>query len=200
MVRNSVKLPDLGKFKFPAPPAQGRARVIGVVANQLVTTHRVVDVAELSGTARLAVIERHGKNGNIAYGYVSGTGIVRGAIATSIAHDSHNVILLGVDDADMIFAARELEKMAGGAVAVLNGKVLAAMPFAIGGLMSEFPAEVVASQDRALKLAAQTQLGVTLPEPVTTLSFLALPVIPSLKLTDQGLFDGEKFEFVKLYF
>ncbi len=202
MVSNSVKLPDLKKFAFPPPPENGKARVIGIVPGQLVTEHRVVPVAELSscGIARLAVIERHGKNGNIAYGYVSGTGIVRGAFATTIAHDSHNLLILGKDDASMRFAASALQKIGGGAVAVLDGEILAAMPLPVGGLMSTQPAEIVAAQDRELKIAAKTRLGVTLPEPLTTLSFFALPVIPSLKLTDKGLFDGEKFEFVPLYF
>ncbi|MCQ2352876.1 MAG: hypothetical protein MJ033_05310 [Victivallaceae bacterium] len=202
MVENSVKLPDLKKFAFPLPPEKGNVRVIGVVPGQIVTEHRIVPVAEIAsgGIARLAVIERHGKNGNIGYGYVSGTGIVRGAFATTIAHDSHNLLILGKDDASMRFAAATLREMGGGAVAVLDGEILAEMPLAVGGLMSTQPAEVVAAQDRALKFAAKKHLGITLPEPLTALSFLALPVIPSLKLTDRGLFDGENFEFVPLYF
>ena len=202
MVGNSVKLPDLKKFAFPLPPEKGNVRVIGVIPGQIVTEHRIVPVAEIASgdIARLAVIERHGKNGNIAYGYVSGTGIARGALATTIAHDSHNLLILGKDDESMRFAAATLREMGGGAVAVLDGEILAAMPLAVGGLMSTQPAEVVAAQDRALKLAAEKQLGITLPEVLTALPFLSLPVIPSLKLTDRGLFDGEKFEFVPLYF
>lgn len=200
MVTNTVKLPKLDTFAFPEPPADGVAHVIGIINGQLITKHVVVPVNEL-GTrdiARLAVIERHGKNGNMAYALVADSGLKRGAFATTIAHDSHNLLVLGQNDADMKFAAETLASIGGGAVAVLDNQVLASMPFPIGGLMSDQRAEVVIAQNNALNKAAR-ELGITWEHPLTTLSFLALPVIPELKLTDRGLFDTNAFRFTELY-
>ncbi|MCQ2378235.1 MAG: hypothetical protein MJ016_03360, partial [Victivallaceae bacterium] len=178
MVRNSVKLPDLSAFRFPETPRHGHARVIALVEDQLITERLLLPVGELAGldVARLAVLERHGKNGNIAFALVAGSGLRRGALATTIAHDSHNVLVLGKNDGDMRFAVEALREMQGGAVAVLDGKILAAMSLPVGGLMSESPAEVVAQEDAALDEATKKTLGMTPSSPLLTLSFLSLPV------------------------
>ncbi|MCQ2389907.1 MAG: adenine deaminase [Kiritimatiellae bacterium] len=197
--QNTVHLPDLARFSFPMPPAGATTlAAIGVTPGQLVTRREKHDLAAASTLARLAVIERHGKNGNIGYAYASGTGLVRGAIATTIAHDSHNLIVLGAEDADMRLATARLAEIGGGACVACGGEVVAELPLPIGGLMSPQSAAEVAARDARLREAAKVT-GCTLPEPLGTLSFLALPVIPHLKLTDRGLFDGDRFAFVPLY-
>ena len=158
-------------------------------------TEVLTDKVELrAGDAflRLAVVERHGVNGNIAYAPVVGAGPFHGALATSVAHDSHNVIVMGDNDADMRRAVVRLGELGGGAVATVDGEVLAALPLPIGGLMSDADAASVAEADGRLRREVR-RLGCTLPEPLTSLSFLALPVIPHLRLTDRGLFDADAF-------
>jgi len=129
---------------------------------------------------------------------VQGFGLKRGALASSVAHDSHNIIVVGTNDRDMLAAAREIEVMRGGLVAVNQGQVKARLPLPIAGLMSDQTIEVVRSQMDDL-LTATRDMGSSYPDPFMTLSFLALPVIPELKLTDQGLVDVNQFQFVPLF-
>jgi len=131
-------------------------------------------------------------------GFVRGFGLKRGAIASSVAHDSHNIIVVGADDADMMAAARAVADMGGGLAAVENGTVRARLPLPIAGLMSDQPLEVVREEMEKLLAVAQ-EIGSQLHDPFMALSFLALPVIPALKLTDQGLVDVNQFEFVPLF-
>ena len=128
-------------------------------------------------------------------GLVKGLGLKRGAIATSVAHDSHNIIVVGADDSDMKFAVREIEKMQGGFVAVEGGKILAALPLPVAGLISLEPAEEVALKMGILNRAAR-EIGATPRNPFITLSFLALPVIPELRITDRGLVDVSEFRII----
>ena len=185
---NTVRLPDLSRRVFRAPgPKDGRLDVIGVRDGSIITEHLRREPSDTDDLALLTVIERHGRNGNVASAWTARTGLRRGAIATTIAHDHHNLLVLGNDADDIRAAAAHLATLGGGQCVVLDGRVLADLPLPIAGLMSERPAADVASRIEALKAAAR-QTGSTLADPFATLSFLALPVIPALKLTDRGLF------------
>ncbi len=187
-------------------PAQGKAqaRVIEIVPDQLLTcevveTARVEAGLMVSDTThdmlKLAVIERHKGTGNVGLGFVRGFKLNKGALASSFSHDSHNIIVVGTNDDDMMSAARAISAMQGGMVVVANGEVLARVPLPIGGLMSDQPIERVREELDYL-IAAARSLGTDLHAPFSALSFLALPVIPDLKLTDKGLVDVRKFDYV----
>jgi len=147
---------------------------------------------------KIAVIERHRATGNVGLGFVRGFGLRCGAIASSVAHVSHNIVVVGADDGDMMAAAREVAAMGGGLAAVEGGQVRARLPLPIAGLMSDAPIEVVRREMDEL-LAAARKMGCRLHDPFMTMSFLALPVIPELKLTDRGLVDVTQFKFVPLF-
>jgi adenine deaminase len=138
------------------------------------------------------VIERHGKNGNVGRGFVKGFGLKRGAIASSVGHDSHNITVVGVDDADMARAVNRVIEMGGGFAVSGDGRICAELALPLAGLMSLEPFETVCSVLHELRTAAKA-LGCTLPEPFLQVAFLALPVIPHLKITDLGLFDVDRF-------
>jgi adenine deaminase len=183
------------------------ARVIGLVPDQIVTRHLVKEVPIRDGQAvadverdilKLAVVERHRGTGNVGLGFVHGLGLKRGALAGSVGHDAHNLTIAGCDDASMMTAARAVAELGGGLVATAGDQVLAQVPLPIAGLMSDQPLEAVRQQMDELVEAAQ-DLGSALHDPLMTLGFLALEVIPSLKLTDQGLVDVEAFDFVPLF-
>ena len=145
---------------------------------------------------KLVVVERHRATGNIGVGLVMGFGLKQGALASSIAHDSHNIIAVGVNDEDIVTAISEIERLNGGLVVAAEGRVLASLALPIAGLLSDEPLEVVVAKlGRLEQLAAD--LGTTLVSPFSTLSFLALPVIPELRLTDLGLVDVKAFRLVK---
>lgn len=194
-------------LRVSAPPGHTTLRVIEAIEGQIVTGARLMPARIENGEAvadpdrdllKLAVVERHRGTGNVGVGFVTGFGLRRGALASSVAHDSHNIIVVGTNDEDMLLAVREIERLGGGQVAVADGRVLAALPLPIAGLMSDRPLEEVAEADEAIHRAARS-LGCTLQSPYMTLSFLALPVIPKLKLTDKGLVDVERFELVDLW-
>jgi adenine deaminase len=188
--------------------AQGRrARVIEVHPEQVVTGQAVEEVKRVGNLAvadperdilKLAVIERHLASGRIALGFVKGFGLKRGALASSVGHDSHNLIVLGAEDRDMMAAARLVGRMRGGLAVAVGGEKVAALPLPIAGLMSDQPIEVVREGLDRLLVACR-DLGATLPNPFMTLTFLALPVIPHLKLTDMGLVDVDAFQIVPLF-
>jgi adenine deaminase len=146
----------------------------------------------------MAVVERHRNTGNVGLGFVKGFGLRKGAVASSVAHDSHNIVVVGADDADMRAAVEAVAEMRGGQVVVADGQVKARLPLPIAGLMSDQPLEEVRDRLEALTAAAR-ELGCVLPDPLMTMSFLALPVIPTLKLTDKGLVDVEQFAIVPLF-
>ncbi len=188
--------------------AQGElARIIRIVPDQIITEKHILAPTMQKGLVvadterdilKLAVIERHKGSGRIGLGLVSGFGLKKGALGTTVAHDSHNVIIVGTNDADILKAAKELKRMGGGFVAVAGGKVAAALALPIAGLMSDRPAEEVA--ENLTKLLDKAHVwGSRLANPFVTLSFLALPVIPELKLTDRGLVDVSQFKVVSLF-
>jgi adenine deaminase len=189
-------------------PAQGsRARVIGVIENQVVTNHFIEEVPQENGYVltdverdilKMAVIERHRGTGNMGLGFIHGFGLKAGALATSVANDHHNIVVVGVDDQSMYTAAYAVGKMGGGLASANKDQVMAALPFPIAGLMSDQPAEAVADAMETLQNSAAA-LGSELSDPFMTLSFMALEVIPALKLTDQGLIDVEQFRPVRLF-
>jgi adenine deaminase len=182
-------------------------RVIGILPDQIVTralveTVHAGDGEILADTRRdilkIAVIERHSGTGHIGLGLVNGIGLREGAIASSIAHDSHNLVVVGATDPDMLAAARAVFRMGGGLAAVRNGQVVAALRLPVAGLMSDRPVAEVREGMRGL-LEAAAAMGCPLSNPFMQMAFLALPVIPELKLTDLGLVDVGRFDFVPLF-
>jgi adenine deaminase len=199
-MRGSVHLPELpGASAFALePPAGGQARVIGIDPDTLTTRNLVLDVTDPgAGVARIAVAERHLGTGRIGLGYVLGFGLARGAIASTVAHDAHNCMVVGelgpAGPAEMAVAIARLAETGGGQVAVLDGRVIAEVTLPIGGLMSDRPAAEVAAAVEQLERVAATALGVTIGTPFMHLSFLGLSVIPELRITDRGLVDVDKF-------
>lgn len=183
-----------------------RYPVIEVVPGQIITGHAVEVVRVEDGhiaadlerdILKLAVVERHRATGNVGVGLVRGFGLRRGALASSYAHDSHNIVVVGTNDEDMFRAALNVATLQGGLVAAADGRVVASLPLPVAGLMSPRPIDEVARDLDAVEEAARS-LGATVPAPFAVLSFLALPVIPTLKLTDRGLVDVAKGEFVDL--
>ena len=171
--------------------ASGKAMpIIEIVPGQIITRKRIEKIKATPDTNRdilkLVVMERHKATGNIGLGLVSGFGLKRGALASSIAHDSHNVIAIGTSDEDIFTAIKEIERLQGGLVVAAQGKVLASLALPIAGLLSDQPLEVVVSKLERLEEIA-TELGTKLVSPFATLSFLALPVIPEIRLTDRGV-------------
>jgi adenine deaminase len=146
----------------------------------------------------MAVIERHHATGNVGLGLVQGFRLVRGALASSVAHDSHNIVVVGTRDEEMLAAVSAIKEMDGGLVAVEDGEVLASLPLPVAGLLSESHMQEVA-EGIAECIDAAHKLGCTLEDPFMTLSFLCLPVIPELKLTDRGLVDAVAFRMVPLF-
>ncbi|MDH7475192.1 MAG: adenine deaminase [Anaerolineae bacterium] len=205
-VRSSVNVNWSGvDLKVPADGP--RLRVIELVPDQIITRQRVEEATVADGLAvadvdrdllKIAMIERHLASGRCAVGFVRGFGLKRGALASSVAHDSHNIIVVGTNDRDMIAAAQEIEAMRGGLAAVDEGQVKARLALPVAGLMSDQPIEVVRQQMDEL-LSASQSMGSPLLNPFMALSFLSLPVIPELKLTDRGLVDVNQFQFVPLF-
>ncbi len=204
-VEKTVRCSKVRPEDFELKLAGDVVNVIGITPKSIVTQHvvrRVYQDAEgcfqsnpKIDVVKIAVVERHGKTGDIGIGLVENFNLKGGSIATSIAHDSHNLIVIGDNDADMALAVNRLIDMDGGIVVTSQGEVRAELALKIGGLMSDAPMEEVSSALKVLRREAHETLGIpkTL-EPFMTLSFLALPVIPELKITDQGYFDVTRFE------
>ncbi len=196
-VTDTVHLPPLGATALRLEGTARPVRVIQAIPNQILTRSldlppTIRDGAVVADPSRdllkLACVERHGRTGGVAVGLVTGFGLQEGALASTVGHDHHNLLAVGADDGDMILAARRLEELGGGFVAVQNGRVLAELALEIAGLVTDAPLTEVRARMRALDEAA-ARLGVTLPSPFMALSFLGLPVIPELRLTDLGLVD-----------
>lgn len=193
--RDAFRIPDTGAIR----------PIIEVVPGQIVTRKRMERVSNQDGNAaadtardilKLAVVERHHATGNIGLGLVRGFGLKKGALASSIAHDAHNIVVVGTSDDDMFAAVKEIERLQGGLAIAAGGEVTGSLALPIAGLLSDEPLEKVAGQlERLEKLARD--LGTTLPSPFATLSFMALPVIPELKLTDRGLVDVNEFRLIE---
>jgi adenine deaminase len=205
-VRQSVRIAPLAREDLAAPSGGGSIRVIGLVTDQVVTESlvevpTVEDGFAVSDPARdlakIAVVERHLATGRVGVGFVSGSGLQRGALASTVAHDAHNLVVLGVSDVDMLAAVACAAELGGGIVAVADGRVLAECPLPVAGLFSVATLDEVIAQSRACTDAA-TSLGWNGATPFLTMAFLALSVIPALKITDRGLVDVERFELVPL--
>src|SRR5919109_3082844 len=206
-VRHTVRIRPLATNDFAVPWAgDGGARVIGVIPDQIVTDSlveepRVDGARALSDPERdllkIAVVERHLGTGRIGLGFVRGFGLRSGALASTVAHDAHNIVVVGMDDHDMARAVRRLSEIGGGVVVVESGGVRAELALPIAGLLSESPLDDVVAASRGC-IEAAAKLGCTLESPFQQLAFLALSVIPSLKITDAGLVDVDRFELVPL--
>ena len=184
---------------------EGTHLVIEIVPGQIVTKKRVEKVRVVDGIVlpdlerdilKLVVVERHKASGNIGLGLVKGFGLKKGVLASSIAHDSHNIVAVGTNDFDILRAIEGIEKLQGGLVVCANEEILASLPLPIAGLLSPEPVEVVVTQFEEVERAAAS-LGNVAPAPFSILSFLALPVIPELRLTDLGLVDVNEFRVIK---
>jgi adenine deaminase len=201
---DSVKARVVKAADFGVPVAEGETPVIGVMPGKIITEHRryklptsgnqtAVDLA--NDVIKVAVIERHGKNGNHANGFVQGFGLKKGAIASTVGHDSHNICVVGVSEEDMALAANRLGEIKGGFVVVEDGKVTGEIPLPVAGLMSLEPYECVRDTLHHLRKAAYA-LGTTLEEPFLQVAFLPLPVIPHLKISDKGIVDVDQFRLI----
>lgn len=215
--RNSVLLPALDEdsFRISIPyPNCKRLNVIGIIPNKLESVHLKLSISDIDSMKdgrcgsfkpspkddliKISVVERHRASGNMGLGILKGLGIKEGAIGTTIAHDSHNLILAGANDRDMLFAAQELRKMHGGIIVVRDGIVLASIKLEIGGLMTSRKYAEVESDLMELHSAVKMIAPDIDFNPFLTLSFLSLPVIPDLKITDKGLFDVVNFRFIDI--
>lgn len=209
-----LEVPDWVRYSVrPAPVTQGsfrlaatgpRARVIRIIPGQLLTGEEVAEVPQRDGAltaepdrdlAKIAVVERHHATGRIGLGFVAGTGLRRGAFASTVAHDAHNIVVVGVDDADMAACVTRLTQIGGGIVIAEGGRAVDDLPLPVAGLMSDRPIEEVSTSLSRLEGRLQ-QMGVPLSAPFMAVSFLALSVIPKLKITDRGLIDVDRFEVV----
>jgi len=205
-VRQTVRIAPVAWSDLSIPSDGSEIRVIGLVPDQVVTEAlverpRVVDGFAVADPARdlvkIAVIERHLATGRAGVGFVRGSGLTRGALGSTVAHDAHNIVVLGASDEDMLAVVERLVELGGGNVVVDDGRVVAECPLRVAGLLSEAPLADVIAQSSACNEAAAA-LGWTGQTPFLTMSFLALSVIPSLKITDQGLVDVDRFELVPL--
>jgi adenine deaminase len=205
VARASVRAPVVSPAAFRHAGGGDAQPVIGIVEGRIITEHLTETVApDATGDRppdpardliRIAVVERHGVHGGIATGFVRGFGLKRGAIASTVCHDHHNIAVVGADYADMALAVNRLAEIEGGFVVAAGGRVLAEIALPVAGLMSLAPFEAVARDLHALRDAARS-LGVSLREPFLQLSFLCLPVIPHLKITDRGMVDVDRFALI----
>jgi adenine deaminase len=207
LLPDSFKLHDVTLDDFQLPAPHDTAQIIQIIPDQIVTGKIIdrvrvengVGVADVErDTLKLAVVERHRATGNVGVGLVRGFGLKRGALASSVAHDSHNIVVVGASDADMLAAVRAVAETGGGQAVVADGQLLARVALPIAGLMSDQPVAVVRQQLDQLVAAAHS-LGCPLHAPFMALSFLALPVIPDLKMTDKGLVDVTRFQIVPVF-
>jgi adenine deaminase len=202
--RNSVQAPIVAAGDFRTTSNRAETDVIGVIPGKIITEHLHEVIEPQNGDKspdiardliKIAVVERHGINGNIATGFVKGFGLQRGAIASTVCHDHHNIACVGANYDDMALASNRMTALEGGFVVTENGKILAELALPVAGLMSLESFEHVREKLEILRAAAKL-LGVTLDEPFLQLAFLALPVIPMLKITDRGMVDVAKFEII----
>jgi adenine deaminase len=199
-----ARMPTVDDLRVSAPGATARVRTIGMVPGELATEHRVVEAPVVDGEvradasidlAKAASIERHGGAGTIGLGFVQGLGLARGAVASTVAHDNHNLLVVGMDDGDMLVAVERLRETGGGMIAVDDGEVIGEVRLPIAGLMSDRSVADVADEVRSLARAYEA-LGCELEYPFMMVSFLSLGVIPALRVTNRGLVDGREFTLV----
>ena len=206
-VRNSFYLDELSPADFYIEPEGSRCRVIKITPGQLLTDEWIaeIDFNRANGIdikrdiLKLAVIERHLNTGHKGIGFISGIGMKKGAIASSVSHDAHNLIVIGTNDEDMAAAANRIRAMGGGNVVVSEGKIIAEMPLPEAGLMSDLSAAEIAAQNEEVRMAVHKLDASAEIEPFMNMAFLSLPVIPSLKMTTLGLVDVDRQELVSLF-
>ncbi|TML18905.1 MAG: adenine deaminase [Actinobacteria bacterium] len=205
-VKHSVRIQPVSSDDFRIPWTGGAGRVIGLVPDQVVTELLTLELTTSGGAAvadaaedlvKIAAVERHLGTGRIGLGFVRGSGLQHGALASSVSHDAHNIVVVGVSDEDMALAVTRLAELGGGIVAVEDGRVHAELPLPVAGLLADAPLVEVIERSLACNDAARA-LGWSGATPFLTLSFLGLSVIPSLKITDRGLVDVDRFELVPL--
>ena len=201
---DTVRIKSFDMEALKLTPSGESFPVIEIVPGQIVTRKRIERVKIKDGAVmpdlqedilKLVVVERHKASGNIGLGLVKGFGLKRGALASSIAHDSHNIVAVGTNDNDILTAIKEIERLQGGLVVCTDGKILAALPLPVAGLLSPEPLEAVVKKFEEVEQTANG-LGNVPPAPFALLSFIALPVIPEIRLTDMGLVDVTKFELI----
>lgn len=206
-VRNSVNVRWITPEDFKIPAKSNKIRALEVIPNQLITKSIISEIKINNNNAvsnidtdtlKICVIERHRATGNIGKGFVKGFNLKCGAIASTVAHDSHNMIVIGTNDFDMYTAAVALIKCQGGKVVVKDGEILANLPLPIAGLMSDKDFDYIINKCEELNCAAQA-IGCTIGDPFMTMGFLSLPVIPELKITDKGVFDTNKLDFIDIF-
>jgi len=208
-VQNSFHVKDFSENKLKLNLKSDKVHVIDILPGGVVTGKGTAEIkrdgngdfvrSPLEDIVKIAVVERHQGTGNVAVALLRGYGIKEGAVALSIAHDSHNIIVVGTSDSDMTYAVKQLITQKGGIILVKNGEVKASMPMPIGGIMSDQSGEDVERSLTRIHEVASTELGISdSVEPIMTLCFMSLAVIPELKLTDMGLFDVTKFQFISL--
>ncbi len=205
-VRSSMNV-DWDSLDFAIPAAGRAVRVIGAIEDQLITEHLIEAPTLRDGLAvrdpardllKMAVVERHQNSGHVGKGFIKRFGLTRGALAGTVAHDHHNLVVIGADDRSMMTAARAVGAMRGGLVVAEGDQALAQLPLPVAGLMSDQPIEAVRSGYDDL-LSAAHALGAAMHDPFMAMSFSALEVIPHLKLTDLGLVDVDQFALVPLW-
>jgi adenine deaminase len=202
-IERTVRLQDFNVERLRLAGHTGTARVIGLIPDQIVTDDRALEVEAVDGflvanpsrdLLKIAVVERYGR-GQVGVGLVQGLGLQTGAVASSVAHDAHNIVVAGTNDVDMALAVQEIERLQGGLVIVQNGTVIDRLPLPLGGIVSPLPAAEVA---QALERLDRTlaSMGVQIAHPLGFLSFLALSVVPKLKITDLGVLDVDAWQIV----
>jgi adenine deaminase len=205
-VRHTVRIQPVASNDFHIPWEGGKARVIGLIEGQIVTdaleeeprVDNGLAVADpVRDLAKIAVVERHLGTGRIGLGFVRGFGLKRGAFASTFSHDAHNIVVVGIDDDDMARAVQRLAELGGGLVVIADMGVQAELPLPVAGLLSVEPYEEAVAESEACVAAVQ-ELGCTFPSPFQMMAFLALSVIPKLKITDRGLIDVDEFQLVPL--
>ncbi len=201
---HSVKLDPVEEGDFAVPAGQSVQSVIGLLPGKIITEHRRIEMTPVAGRLvadpardllKICVFARHGSNRNIGRGFVQGFGFAEGALASSVGHDSHNLCVVGSNDADMAIAINRLIALQGGFVAVRNGEIIGELALPLAGLMSLEPFETVEHKLRTLRAGVRA-MGCPLAEPFLQLAFLPLPVIPHLKITDRGMVDVDRFELI----
>lgn len=204
---NSIHVARIQSKDLLVPARSERVRVIELIPGQIVTNGSIESIPVVNGFAlpdperdllKIAVVERHHGSGRIGKGFVKGFGLKHGAIGSSVSHDAHDIIVVGTNDGDMALAVREIARMRGGLVATTHGRLLDALPLPLAGLLSDRPVEEV--EERLTRLQRETRrMGSTLVNPFMVLSFMALPVIPRLKITDRGLVNVDAFQIVDVF-
>lgn len=207
VIRSTMNLDSTGIRNIKVKEEGDRIKVIEIIPGQIHTRKRIEKTKVIDGEVvsdierdilKVAVFERHMASGRIGIGFVKGFGFKRGAIASSVAHDSHNLIAVGVNDREIEKSVMEIIRMKGGQVVVADEEVIASLPLPIAGLISDRPIEEVTMKVKDL-IDASKKIGCILDNPFMALSFLSLPVIPEMKITDKGLVDVEKFRIVPLF-